>query len=108
MKWKTFFIIFEGLSFGEKIKISQKIADTSFKEATSFENLYVLTKIHRRLANVPGRPVISNCSTPTEKVCEYMDFLLKPIMQDGRSYIKDTGDFLKKLKHIGKIPEQQT
>ena len=29
-------------------------------------------------------------------------------MQDGRSYIKDTGDFLKKLKHIGKIPEQQT
>ena len=31
MKWKTFLIVFEGLSFGEKIKIWQKIADKSFK-----------------------------------------------------------------------------
>ena len=28
---KTFFTVFEGLSFGEKIKIWLKIADTSFK-----------------------------------------------------------------------------
>ena len=28
---KTFFIVFKRLSFGEKIKICQKIADTSFK-----------------------------------------------------------------------------
>ena len=31
MKLKTFFVVFEGLSFGEKIKIWWKIADTSFK-----------------------------------------------------------------------------
>ena len=31
MKQKTFFIVFEGLSFGEKLKPRQKIADTSFK-----------------------------------------------------------------------------
>ena len=31
MKLKTLFIVFEELSFGEKIKIWQKIADTSFK-----------------------------------------------------------------------------
>ena len=30
-KKKTFFIVFEGLSFEEKIKIWHKIADTSFK-----------------------------------------------------------------------------
>ena len=30
MKKKTFFIVFEGLSFGEKWKIDKKIADTSF------------------------------------------------------------------------------
>ena len=34
-----------------------------------------------------------------------MDFLLKPSMQDGWSYIKDTGDFLKKIKHLAKIPK---
>ena len=32
MKQKTFFIVFEGLPFDEKIKIDKKIADTSFKE----------------------------------------------------------------------------
>ena len=26
-------------------------------------------------------------------------------MQDGSSYVKDTGDFLKKIKHLGTIPE---
>ena len=31
---KTFFITFEGLSFGEKIKISQKVVDTTFKNNT--------------------------------------------------------------------------
>ena len=26
-------------------------------------------------------------------------------MQDGWSYVKDTGDFIKKIKRLGKIPE---
>ena len=43
--------------------------------------------------------------TPTEKFSEYLDFLLKSVMQDGWSYIKDTGDFLKKIKRLGNIPE---
>ena len=49
--------------------------------------------------------IISNCGTPTENFSKYLDFLLKPVMQDGWSYIKDTGDFLKKIKRLGKIPE---
>ena len=75
----------------------------NFKRATNFGKLYVLPKIHKSLAKIPKRPV--NCRTPTEKVSEYPDFLLKPVMQDGWSYIKDTGDFLQKIKCLGKIPE---
>ena len=77
----------------------------SFKKAINLGKLYFLPKIHKRLANVPGKPVISNCGTPTENVSKYLDFLRKPVMQDGWSYIKDTGDFLKKIKRLGKIPE---
>ena len=76
----------------------------NFKKATNLGKFYFLPKIHKRLANVPGRPVISDCGTLTEKVSEYLDFLLKPVMQDGWSYIKDTGDF-QKIKRLGKIPE---
>ena len=68
----------------------------NFKKATNPGKLYFWPKIHKRLANVPERPVISNCGTATEKVSEYLDFLLKPVMRDGWSYIRDIGDFYKK------------
>ena len=69
--------------------------------------MYLLPKIHKRLENVPGRPVISNCGTPTEKVSEFLDYHLKPVIcgQSGRFYIKDSGDFLKKIKHLVSFPE---
>ena len=56
-------------------------------------------------SNVPGRPVISNCGTPTEKASEFLDYHLKPVMQKSWSYIKDSGDFIEKIKRIGNIPE---
>ena len=77
----------------------------NFKKVTNLRKLYFLPKIYKRLSVVPGRPVISNCGTPTEKVSGYLDYILKPIMQDSWSYIKGSGDFLKKIKNIGKIPE---
>ena len=67
--------------------------------------MYLLPKIHKRLYNVPGRPVISTCRTPTEKASEFLDHHLQPIMKSGVSYIKDTNDFLFKLKNLEKIPE---
>ena len=61
--------------------------------------------MHKRVSAVPGRPVISNCGTPTE-VVEYLDYIFKPIMQNSWSYIEDSGDFLQKIKNIGEIPER--
>ena len=43
--------------------------------------MYLLPKIHKRLSNIPGTPVISNCGTPTEKVSEFLDFQVKSVMQ---------------------------
>ena len=75
----------------------------NFKKAANVGKLYFLPKIHKRLRNVPGRPFISNCGTPTKKVSEYLDHHLQPVMKEGKSYIK--ADFLNKLKHLGEIPE---
>ena len=49
--------------------------------------------------------MISNCGSPTEKVSEFLDSELKSVMQEGWSYIKDSGDFIKKLKNIDHIPQ---
>ena len=67
--------------------------------------MYLLPKIHKRLDNVPGRPVISNCRTPTEKAAEFLDHHLQRITKSGVSSVKDTNDFLFKLKNLGKILE---
>ena len=69
------------------------------------EKLYLLPKIYKPLFEVPGRPVISNCSTSMEEVSEFLNSELKSVMQDGWSYIKDSGDFIKKLKNIDPIPQ---
>ena len=54
---------------------------------------------------MPGRPVISNCGTPTEKVSEFLDHHLKLVMQKGLSYIRDSQHFLEKIKTIVSVPE---
>ena len=74
-----------------------------FKNSTNLGKLYLLPRIHKRLGNVPGRPVISNCGTPTEKVSEFLGFHLKSVMQNGASYVRDSNDFKNKIKNI-KIP----
>ena len=73
------------------------------KGACNFGKLYFFPKIHKRLSNVPGLPVISNCRTPTEKASEFLDSHLKTIMQESWSYIKDPGGYINKMSQIGHI-----
>ena len=75
-----------------------------FKETSNLDKFYLLPKIHEQLFNVPGRPGTSNCGTPKEKASEFLDFRLKPLMQSGWSYILDYGDFINKIKRLGKVP----
>ena len=53
------------------------------KKTTNFGKLYFLTKIHKRLNNVPGRPVISNCVTPTEKMIGIFRLSLETFNAEG-------------------------
>ena len=76
-----------------------------FKKSCNLGKVYLLPKIHKSLENVPGRPVISNCGTPTETVSEFLDHHLKPVMQGGKSYIKDSAHFLEKIKTSRCIPD---
>ena len=65
---------------------------------------YLLPKIHK--TNCPGRPVISGCNTPTEKISAFVDQQLKPLVPLIPSYVKDTNDFLTKLKDMDRFPEE--
>ena len=64
-----------------------------------------MPKIHKRLENVLGRPVVSNSGTATERISEFVDFHLQPIVAELPHIIKDTNDFLKILKELKEIPD---
>ena len=74
-----------------------KYSSYQFKKTKNLRKLYILPKIYKCLSNVPG---ISNCGTPIEKASEILGFYLKPLMQNGWWYIRDS-----LTKRIGKIPE---
>ena len=42
---------------------------------------------------------------PAEKISRLLDYHLKPVMQNGKSYIRDSGRFLEKIKNISTVPE---
>ena len=68
-----------------------------------FARFYLLPKIHKRLHDVPGRPVISNCSYYTENISSFLDFHLQPLARGVKSYIKDTNHFFEKTPLFTKL-----
>ena len=66
---------------------------------------YLLPKIHKRLHNIPGRPVITNSSYFAENISSFVDFNSKPKAQKVKSYIQDTKNFLKKAANLPPLPD---
>ena len=66
---------------------------------------YMLPKIHKRLKDPPGRPIVSGNGCPTERISQFVDFFLKPIVRDTQSYLRDTTHFLKVLGNAPKLTD---
>ena len=64
----------------------------------------MLPKIHVRVHNVPGRPVISHSSYLTENISTFLDFHSKPLAQKVKSYNQDKNDFLKTIANTPPLP----
>ena len=93
----------------EKVRIQGDLSNDTLNyflvKDPKFARFYLLPKIHKRLHNVPGRPVISNCGFYTENISSFLDHHLQPIAQKVNSFIKDTNHFLRKIKSLGQLPE---
>ena len=55
---------------------------------------------------IPGRPVISNCGFYTENISAFLDHQLKAIAMEVKSYVKDSNNFLKKLRDLPDLPDE--
>ena len=67
---------------------------------------YLLPKIHKEKTKwssphmPPGRPIVSDCSSESYQIAEYLEYHLHPLSDKHPSYLKDTYDFIEKVKHI--------
>ena len=89
----------------EKIRIRGDLPNDALNyflvKDLKFDNFYLLPKIDKRLDNVPGRPIISNCGFYTENISSFLGHHLRPISQKVNLFIKD----LRKIKSLGQLLE---
>ena len=72
-------------------------------DASDFlRSFYTLTKIHKPIP--VGRPIISGCEGPTERISSFVDNLPQPIAKAQKSYLKDTTHFIN-FKENTKVTE---
>lgn len=72
---------------------------------------YLLPKIHKPKEKWPsphmpeGRPIVGDCATENRRVCDYIDSFLKPLATNHTSYLKDTYDFIGKIRDVRVDPD---
>ena len=92
-------------NYAREGKITQANLKYLKGESLNLEKFYLLPKIHKSLVEVPGRPVVSNCGTPTERISEFVDYHINPIVKVLPTVLRDTSDFLRRWEGLGHIPE---
>ena len=78
--------------------ILSNIVDYFNVENPKFGRFYLLPKIHKRMCDILGRQVISNCDFYTDNISVFSDHQLNTIAGQIKSYMSNTNDILKKLR----------
>ena len=60
--------------------LSKDTLDYFLVKDPKFARFYLLPKIHKRLHDVPGRPVISNCGYYTGNISSFLGYHLQPLI----------------------------
>lgn len=95
----------------EELAASQVISDKQLKFLRANDSdrqriFYLLPKIHKPRDKWPqanrmpeGRPIVSDCESESYRVSQYIDSFIRPISIKHPSYIKDTYDFVSKIRN---------
>jgi len=74
------------------------------KETHKLRYFYLLPKVHKDrekwpTPNMPeGRPIVADCGSESYRISEYIDHFLRPVSNSHESYLKDTFDFIHKIR----------
>ena len=75
------------------------------QETTRPRIFYLLPKIHKKAETWPqpgrmpeGRPIVSDCSSESNRISEYIDYYISPLACRHPAYLKDTYDFVGRIR----------
>ena len=74
-----------------------------YAKSSGIPVFYTLRKIHK--PTPVGRPIISGCDGPTERLSSFVDRLIQPIAQKQDSYLKDMTDSINFIENT-KLPQK--
>lgn len=90
----------------KKRYISEKQSDfLKANDSDRNRNFYLLPKVHKPPEKWPnedmpeGRPIVGDCATESRRVSDYIDYFLKPLATKHSTYLKDTYNFINKIKN---------
>ena len=82
-------------------KLLSDVEHSNMQKGDRTPNFYILPKVHKVYEGLPDRrPICSGSNGVTEKTSEFVDSFLKHAARKTSSYIRDTIDFVKKIKEI--------
>lgn len=84
-------IIEEGVSLGV---LTRRQADYIYVENPIVPILHSLPKVHKQIRPPPMRPIVSGIGSVNERLCEWLDSLLKPLVRIMPGFIQDSRDVL--------------
>jgi hypothetical protein len=64
---------------------------------------YLLPKIHKK--GIPGRPICSSIFHPTNRIGKFVDEHIKRYVPKVKTYVRDTQDFITKIRATPPLPE---
>ena len=79
-----------------------KFDEDFFSRKTPIIKLYGLPKLHK--PNIPMRPIVSFCGSPTYPLSKYLTNVLKPLTDQSRHKLQSTENFIDAIKTI-QIPD---
>ena len=80
----------------------------TYLKASDFDKqryFYLLPKVHKDRIKWPnpqmpeGRPIVADCGSESYRISKYIDYFLQPLAIKHDSYLKDTYDFISKIRN---------
>ena len=88
----------------ETKEITPNTAEYLIIDNPKTSNFYLLPKIHKNTIPPPGRPIVSANSCPSERISQFVDHFIQPLVKELPSYLRDSSHLINLIRNL-RIPK---